>query len=201
MSFSQVLCEERTSMCIGDHSKLTPASQLVGPDNDSASWTLKQKCSQPILSVHAFESFSFYWTTQCSLRIAASHMLSHSLNKGKHRWIPAPQSSNFSENSSYIHTYQFVWMFTRCCCFEWEHFKTQIIYQLNTIQGSFKAICPKFVIINVQGSCRKLYNCKAFQKTFWCWYPGCLIQKQREIVVLLATALQTQILAFLNNHF
>lgn len=71
-----------------------------------------------------------------------------------------------------IHTYQFVWMFTRCCCFEWEHFKTQIIYQLNTIQRSFKAICSKFVIINVQGSCRKLYNCKAFQKTFWCWYPG-----------------------------
>lgn len=145
-------------------SKLTPASQLVGPENDSASWTLKQRCSQPILSVQDFESFSFYehhsvpWELLLHMCCATAWIKENTAETPLHSLQTSPSLAPA------IHTYQFVWMFTRCCCFEWEHFKTQIIYQLNTIQRSFKAICSKFVIINVQGSCRKLYNCKAFQK-------------------------------------
>lgn len=131
------------------------------------------------------------------------HTPSQNLNKGKCsstsgsrafelHWCIAPG----------IKPYQFVWTLIIWWCFGWEYFQTQIIYQRKSTlyRGHIRAICSKFIIINRLGSCRKLYNCKAFQKMFRCWYLDCLIPKQREIMIFLATALLTKIFAFLNNH-
>lgn len=95
------------------------------------------------------------------------HTPSQNLNKGKCsltsgsrafalHWCIAPG----------IKPYQFVWTLIIWWCFGWEYFQTQIIYQCKSTlyRGHIRAICSKFIIINRLGSCRKLYNCKSFQK-------------------------------------
>lgn len=163
MSFFQVLCEETTSMWVGDHFKANSSLTISGPREWQCLLNTEMFTTYP---THArFGCIPFYWTTQSSLRITASIC-----------WITTQINGNVAQYHALqnlrlhlgiapgIHTYQFVGMLTRCCLVGSEHFQTQIIYQLKSTlyRGHIRAICSKCIIINVHGSCRKLYDSKAF---------------------------------------
>lgn len=129
-------------------------------------------------------------------------MLSHNLSKWK--CSPTPCSTVANSMSPGTHTYQFVWMLTRCCFFGQEHFQTQIIYQLKSTlyRGYIRAICSKFIIINMQSSCRKLYNCKAFQKQCSDADIPLFDSKTMENYDLVGYSLTNiEFFSFPNNHF
>lgn len=164
MKCSELCVEERTSEGLVTISKLTPALQLACWESETAigHWNAVVHTQPEPAGVRCA---SFYWITLCSIRmvVPAPKWKPQQKQMASHHHTPVP----FDFTRAWLMGYNGISLRECSGGISLRGLSDSVTDQLKSTLscGLIPAMCSKFIVRNVQGSFRKLYNCKAFRKT------------------------------------